>query len=239
MNDGSISRIWKMMRMQFKTFGKSFFSYPLLCAMGVCLLSWLFNMNEPWPVLMKDVFHFTFMISVVVPFLVSISVSGVFGQLQLTLPASNPEKYIALLLNGLAYTVLVLLCTLSIAVPVMMLSGWIGYRETFTLGQEVWSSVISGFELAYCSLLCCGFFGLGLALHRSSRYKFAYISSFFLAMFLPSFVQMVTGIGKPVLEPYATVYFPILGVAFLICSYRNFRRLQLKTTEMEGINIDL
>lgn len=238
MNSKSISRIWKMMQMQFKTFGNSIFAYPLLCALGVCFLSWLFNMNESWPVLLKDVFHFTIMISIAIPLITTIVFTGVLGQQHMMLPASNIEKYIALLLDCLVYTILVVLCTLLISVPVMILIGWVGYEESFSLAREGWINLVSGFELSYFGMLCCGFLGLGLALHRSGRYKFAYISSFFLVMFVPSIIQLVTGIGKPVLEPYATVYFPIIGVACLIYSYRNFRRIQLKATDVKVGHVD-
>lgn len=227
-----------MMQMQFKTFGNSIFAYPLLCALGVCFLSWLFNMNEPWPVLLKDVFHFTIMISIAIPLITTIVFTGVFGQQNMILPASNIEKYIALLLNCLVYTILVVLCTLLIAVPVMSLIGCIGYKESFSLAREVWQNLVSSFELAYFGMLCCGFLGLGLALHRSGRYKFAYISSFFLVMFVPSIIQLITGIGKPVLEPYATVYFLIIGVACLIYSFRNFCRIQLKATDVKVGHVD-
>ena len=239
MNSKSIFRIWKMMQMQFKTFGKSIFAYPLLCAMGVCFLSWLFNMNEPWPVLLKDVFHFTIMISIAVPLIMTVVFTGVLGQQNMMLPVSNLEKYIALLLNCLLYTILVVLSTLLIAVPVMMLVGWIGYEESFSFAREGWQNLVSGFELSYFGMLCCGFFGLGLALHRSNKYKFAYISSFFLVIFVPSIIQIVTGIGKPVLEPYAMVYFPLIGVACLIYSFRNFRRIQLKSSDVKTGHVDL
>lgn len=238
MKNKSISRIWKMMQMQFKTLGKSFFAYPLICAMGVCFMSWLFNMDEPWPILLKDVFHFTFMISIAVPLIMTVVFTGVLGQQNMILPASNLEKYIALLLSCLVFTISVVFLTLLISVPVMILVGWIGYKDSFSLASEVWNGVISGFGVAYFVMTCCGMFGLGLVLHRSKSHRFAYISSFFLAMFLPGIVKLVTGIGKPVLEPYATVYFPILGLVCSIYSYQNFRRIQLKATDTKVGHID-
>ena len=101
MKNKSSSRIWKMMRMQSKTIGKWLYAYPFICALGVILLSWIFNMNELWPVLLKESFHFSFMVNIAVPLIITIMITGVLGQQNMTLPASNLEKYISLLLNTL------------------------------------------------------------------------------------------------------------------------------------------